>query len=91
MTVPVGLATLFFYPDIPHNTRAWYLNEDEIRLAVVRAENAGKALSAKLSLSKIVQIATRWSMWTTYGILNWLNSILTFKFQDGVPSFSVMW
>lgn len=62
MTVPVGIATLFFYPDVPHNTRAWYLNEDEIRLGIARVQKAGKAPPAKISLSKILQVLKKWSM-----------------------------
>lgn len=61
MTVPVGIASFFFYPDVPHNTRAWYLSEDEKRLALERVARAGKASPAKFSKATIVRMAKGWS------------------------------
>lgn len=42
MTVPCGLALLFVLPDLPHNTRAWYLNEAEKEFALKRALALGR-------------------------------------------------
>ncbi|KAL1968635.1 hypothetical protein VTN77DRAFT_1461 [Rasamsonia byssochlamydoides] len=60
MTIPVGIATILFYPDVPHNTRVWYLDDEEIRLALVRVEKAGKAAPAKITRSTFLRVAKRW-------------------------------
>lgn len=61
MTVPVGIASFLFYPDVPHNTRVWYLSDDEKRLAQDRVARAGKAPPAKLSKATIMRMAKGWS------------------------------
>ncbi|KAK7468666.1 hypothetical protein VKT23_003170 [Stygiomarasmius scandens] len=43
MTVPCGIAVLLVLPDLPSNTRAWYLTEEEKAFALERAKNMGKA------------------------------------------------
>ncbi|KAL1984901.1 hypothetical protein VTN96DRAFT_8560 [Rasamsonia emersonii] len=60
MTVPVGIATFLFYPDVPHNTRVWYLNDEEIRLSLDRVAKAGKAAPAKITFSTFHRVAKRW-------------------------------
>jgi hypothetical protein len=62
MTIPVGLATVLFYPDIPHNTRVWYLDDEEVRLALARVESAGRAAPAKITLSTFLGVLKRWSI-----------------------------
>ncbi|ATZ51451.1 hypothetical protein BCIN_07g00870 [Botrytis cinerea B05.10] len=62
MTLPVGFATIFLLPDTPHNTRAWYLTENECTLAIERVEKAGKAAPVPITWAKIRRMFTRWSM-----------------------------
>lgn len=62
MTIPVGIATFFFYPDVPHNTRVRYLTDEEIRLSLDRVHKAGKAAPAKITLSTFLRVAKRWRM-----------------------------
>lgn len=62
MTVPVGFGTFFFLPDTPHKTRAWFLSNNEIQLALQRVEKAGKAAPVKITLATFKRIFSRWSM-----------------------------
>ncbi|CAJ2510496.1 Uu.00g133050.m01.CDS01 [Anthostomella pinea] len=43
MSLPVALSVWFLLPDYPHNTKAWYITEDDKRLAMQRSANQGKA------------------------------------------------
>ncbi|RDW87461.1 hypothetical protein BP5796_03155 [Coleophoma crateriformis] len=60
MTVPVGLATFLFLPDTPHKTRAWFLTDAEIKIALARVEKAGKAAPTPFTLKTFKRILTRW-------------------------------
>lgn len=60
MTVPVGFVTFFFFPDTPHNTRAWFLNKDECDLALERVSKAGKAPPVKITTATFRRIFSRW-------------------------------
>lgn len=42
MTVPCGVAVLFILPDLPSNTRAFYLTEEERKFALDRAISLGR-------------------------------------------------
>ncbi len=42
MTIPCGLAVLLILPDLPSNTRAWYLTEEEKQFALERAIALGR-------------------------------------------------
>ena len=66
MTVPVGLGTVFFLPDTPHKTRAWFLSNAEVDLALERVELAGKAAPVKITFVTFKKIFSRWSkhFWT---------------------------
>lgn len=60
MTVPVGVATWWVLPDTPYTTRAWYMSEDEKRLAIDRVAKAGKAAPKKITLATFQRVLTRW-------------------------------
>ncbi|KAE8150645.1 major facilitator superfamily domain-containing protein [Aspergillus avenaceus] len=60
MTIPVGTLALFCFPDVPHNTRAWYLSPDEVELCRARVERSGKAAPAKLTWATVARVARRW-------------------------------
>jgi MFS transporter, ACS family, pantothenate transporter len=49
MTVPCGLALLFVLPDLPSNTRAFYLSQEEREFALQRAKDLGKVCSVNFS------------------------------------------
>lgn len=60
MTVPVGFVTLFFLPDTPHTTRAWYLSPEDCKLAFERVEKSGKAPPVKMTFATFKRIFMRW-------------------------------
>ncbi|KAK3385168.1 pantothenate transporter liz1 [Podospora didyma] len=61
MTVPVGIATFFFFPDGgPYTTSAWFLTEDERALAVERVRKQGTAPPAKITWGTFTRILGRW-------------------------------
>ncbi len=60
MTVPVGIATFWFLPDTPYNTRAWFLTEEERTLARERVRRAGKAAPVSVTLATFKRILSRW-------------------------------
>ncbi|PLB48448.1 MFS general substrate transporter [Aspergillus steynii IBT 23096] len=60
MTIPVGAIALFCFPDIPHNTKAWYLTSEEVQMCLDRVQRSGKAPPAKLSWATFKRVAMKW-------------------------------
>ncbi|SJL05859.1 related to transporter protein [Armillaria ostoyae] len=58
MTVPCGIAVLCFLPDLPSNTRAFYLTEEEKKFALDRAIALGK-VEHSLSLISGMPLITK--------------------------------
>lgn len=61
MTVRVGFATFFFFPDTPHTTRAWFLTKGECELGLERVRTAGKAPPVNVTAATFKRIFSRWS------------------------------
>ncbi|KIY67448.1 pantothenate transporter liz1 [Cylindrobasidium torrendii FP15055 ss-10] len=76
MTIPCGLAVLFLLPDLPSNSRAWYLTEEERDFALDRAVASGKSQPGerKINLDLVKRMFTSWKWYafvlgyTIYGI-----------------------
>ncbi|KAK0456374.1 pantothenate transporter liz1 [Armillaria borealis] len=64
MTVPCGIAVLCFLPDLPSNTRAFYLTEEEKKFALDRAIALGKSQAGEkrfgFSLAKRMLTTWKW-------------------------------
>ncbi len=60
MTMPVGIATFFVFPDGPYTTAAWFLTEEEKALAVERVRKEGIAPPVKITWGTFKRILTRW-------------------------------
>ncbi|PBL00916.1 pantothenate transporter liz1 [Armillaria gallica] len=62
MTVPCGIAVLCFLPDLPSNTRAFYLTEEEKKFALDRAIALGKSQAGekKIGFSLVKRMLTTW-------------------------------
>ncbi|ESK98227.1 pantothenate transporter liz1 [Moniliophthora roreri MCA 2997] len=62
MTIPCGVALLFILPDLPSNTRAWYLTKEEKGYALERAIGLGKAQPGekRLNLDLIKRMLCSW-------------------------------
>ncbi|EYB32637.1 hypothetical protein SNK05_006081 [Fusarium graminearum] len=43
MSLPVALSVWFLLPDLPHNTKAWYITKEEKQIALRRSATQGKA------------------------------------------------
>ncbi|KAK0245922.1 pantothenate transporter liz1 [Armillaria nabsnona] len=62
MTVPCGIAVLCFLPDLPSNTRAFYLTEEEKKFALDRAIALGKSQAGekKFGFSLVKRMLMTW-------------------------------
>ncbi|KAK0233316.1 hypothetical protein IW262DRAFT_68104 [Armillaria fumosa] len=62
MTVPCGIAVLCFLPDLPSNTRAFYLTEEEKKFALDKAIALGKSQAGerKFGFSLVKRMLTTW-------------------------------
>jgi ACS family pantothenate transporter-like MFS transporter len=63
LAIPVALYGYFFFPDTPHTTQAFYLNEWERNRACERIEEEGRAPKGKLDKTIIKRIACSWQVY----------------------------
>ncbi|TVY84707.1 Pantothenate transporter liz1 [Lachnellula suecica] len=63
ISAPICLAGFFLIPDLPENTRAFYINEDDATLARKRMDDVGRAPRKKLGWSILKRVFTRWHVW----------------------------
>ncbi|TFA98371.1 Pantothenate transporter liz1 [Trichoderma ghanense] len=61
LTIPVAAYGFFFFPDTPRNTTAFYLTEDEKRLAVVRVPVIEE--HSPITLRFLKKVLTSWYWW----------------------------
>ena len=66
ISTPIALAGLWLIPDLPENSRAFYLNSDEIQLARKRMADVGRAPRTRLGRSAFKRIFGRWHV---YGLV----------------------
>ena len=64
MSVPVAISVWFLLPDYPHNTKAWYITEDDQRLAMQRAAKQNRAeITGVLDLKLVKRMFWSWRWW----------------------------
>ncbi|KAH8588374.1 major facilitator superfamily transporter [Bisporella sp. PMI_857] len=63
ISLPIACMGYFVIPDLPENTRAFYLNADDRELAIQRMNEIGRAPRTKLGLSIIRRVFTRWHVY----------------------------
>ncbi|KAH8809365.1 major facilitator superfamily transporter [Xylogone sp. PMI_703] len=63
ISTPICLAGFFLIPDSPENSRAFYLNDDDKKLAKKRMDEVGRAPRSKLGWSILRRIFTRWHVY----------------------------
>lgn len=63
ISAPICLAGFFLIPDLPENTRAFYLNADDTALARKRMDDIGRAPRRKLGWSILKRVFQRWHVW----------------------------
>ncbi|KAL1643221.1 hypothetical protein SLS61_009320 [Didymella pomorum] len=81
ISAPICLAGFFLLPDLPENSRAFYLTENDRALAKRRMESVGRAPRKKLTLATFRRIFSRWHVY--------LLTILYIIFINISPSGSV--
>ncbi|KAJ3798112.1 pantothenate transporter liz1 [Lentinula aff. detonsa] len=68
MTAPCAIGLLVALPDLPSNTRAWYLSQDERKFALERAITLGKSQPGEKSLDWTL-VKRMFSSWKWYGLV----------------------
>ncbi|KAF2846234.1 major facilitator superfamily transporter [Plenodomus tracheiphilus IPT5] len=63
ISLPICLAGFWLLPDLPENTRAFYLTKDDRALAKDRMAKVGRAPRARLGLSAFKRIFGRWHVY----------------------------
>ncbi|KKY21995.1 putative pantothenate transporter liz1 [Phaeomoniella chlamydospora] len=81
ISAPIAIAGFFLLPDLPENTRAFYLSETDRVLAQKRMASINRAPRAKLNLAAFKKIFLRWHIY--------LLSILYIIFINTGPSSSI--
>lgn len=81
ISAPICIAGFFLIPDLPENTRAFYLTQDDRALAKKRMLSAGRAPRTRLGRSAFKRIFGRWHVY--------LLTILYIIFINTGPSGSV--
>jgi hypothetical protein len=82
MTVPVGIATFFFFPDTPYKKKPWFLTDEEHELAVKRVQNVGIAAPAKITWQTFTRILGRWRIYAF--VFGYVVSFDGFPSDDGL-------
>ncbi|KAH7324276.1 pantothenate transporter liz1 [Stachybotrys elegans] len=64
MSLPVALSVWWLLPDLPHNTKAWYITEDDKRMALHRSAVQGKVqVTGKLDKALAKRMFGSWRWW----------------------------
>ncbi|KAF4122359.1 MFS transporter, ACS family, pantothenate transporter [Geosmithia morbida] len=75
ISLPIAAAGFFFMPDVPEITRAFYLTEDERKLAKKRMMLEGRAQREPYTKKKIIKILSSWHIYAL--------TLLYFFFNNG--------
>jgi MFS transporter, ACS family, pantothenate transporter len=81
ISAPIALAGIFLIPDLPENSKAFYLTKPQMQLAQKRMQDVGRAPRTRLGWSAWKRIFGRWHVW--------LLTILYIIFINVGPSSSV--
>lgn len=63
ISLPICLVGFFMIPDLPENTRAFYLDAGDTLIARKRMEEVGRAPRRKLGWSILARVFKRWHVW----------------------------
>ncbi|RDW77002.1 putative major facilitator superfamily permease-3 [Coleophoma cylindrospora] len=63
LSVPIAIYGIFCFPDTPHTTNAWYLNEWERKRVVERIEEEGRKPVGKMDRTVLKRILTSWQLY----------------------------
>ncbi|CCF38162.1 pantothenate transporter [Colletotrichum higginsianum] len=63
ISIPIALYGFFALPDLPHNTRAFYLKQEDREYGMQRIQKMGRKPPSDLTLKGIKEIYTSWQLW----------------------------
>ncbi|TDZ30104.1 Pantothenate transporter liz1 [Colletotrichum spinosum] len=63
ISIPIALYGFFALPDLPHNTRAFYLKNNDREYGMDRIRKMGRKPPSQLTLKGIKEIYTSWQLW----------------------------
>jgi MFS transporter, ACS family, pantothenate transporter len=63
ISAPIAILGFFLIPDLPENSRAFYLSQDQIMMAQKRMDDVGRAPRTRLGWSAWRRIFGRWHVW----------------------------
>lgn len=63
ISIPIALWGYFGIPDLPHTTKAFYLNADDRKYGIERIEKFGHNAPEKLSWKVLKKVYTNWKIW----------------------------
>jgi ACS family pantothenate transporter-like MFS transporter len=63
ISLPICIAGFYLIPDLPENTRAFYLNKDDAELSRKRMDDVDRAPRKPLTWSTLTRIFTRWHVY----------------------------
>ncbi|TDZ38116.1 Pantothenate transporter liz1 [Colletotrichum trifolii] len=63
ISIPIALYGFFALPDLPHNTRAFYLKKDDREYGMDRIRKMGRKPPSQLTLKGIKEVYTSWQLW----------------------------
>jgi ACS family pantothenate transporter-like MFS transporter len=63
ISLPICFAGFFLIPDLPENTRAFYLSDEDAVLARKRMDDVDRAPRRKLEWSILRRVFTRWHVY----------------------------
>jgi len=81
ISLPICITGFFLIPDLPENTRAFYLSSTDVKLARKRMEDVGRAPRRKLGWGIVGRVGRRWHVYAL--------TILYIVFINTGPSGSV--
>ena len=63
ISIPIALWGIFGIPDLPHTTKAFYLNADDRKYGIERIEKLGQEPPVKLTREIIKKVYLNWKIW----------------------------
>jgi len=63
ISLPIALLGFFLIPDLPENTRAFYLTAEDATLARQRMDDVGRAPRGRLGWGVLRRVFGRWHVW----------------------------
>lgn len=63
ISIPIAIWGFFGIPDLPHTTRACYLNADDRAYGIERIERLGRQAPVKLTWKIVKKVYIDWKIW----------------------------